>query len=253
MIYLFATLGLFVGSFLNVCIDRLPRRESIVTPPSHCSSCDRKLRLVDLIPVFSYIWLRGRCRYCGAGIPVKLPVIEAATALLFAFLYWNFGLGFELAVFLVYTSILVIVFVIDIEHHLVLNVITYPAMGVAFIVSFFWPGVRTFSVFWPQLGVESALLGGVVGAAILAVPFIIYRGGMGMGDIKLGALLGLMTGFPLIIMAILFSWVGGGLVAIVLLALKIKGRKEAIAFAPFMVTAALVTLLWGDAIYQWYM
>ncbi|MEE8413828.1 MAG: A24 family peptidase, partial [Dehalococcoidales bacterium] len=143
--------------------------------------------------------------------------------------------------------------VIDIEHHLVLNVITYPAMGVAFIVSFFWPGVRTFSVFWPQLGVESALLGGVVGAAILAVPFIIYRGGMGMGDIKLGALLGLMTGFPLIIMAILFSWVGGGLVAIVLLALKIKGRKEAIAFAPFMVTAALVTLLWGDAIYQWYM
>lgn len=253
MIYLFTALGLFVGSFLNVCIDRLPRGESIVNPPSHCSSCDRKLGLLDLLPLVSYIRLRGRCRYCDAAISLRLPLVEAATALLFSFLYWNFGLGLELAVFLIYTSILVIIFVIDLEHHLVLDIITYPAMGIAFIVSFFWPGVRTFSAFWPQLGIESALLGGVVGAAIIAVPFIIYRGGMGMGDIKLGALLGLMTGFPLIIMAILFSWVGGGLVAIVLLTLKIKGRKEAIAFAPFMVTAALVTLLWGEAIYSWYM
>ncbi len=253
MIFLFTALGLFVGSFLNVCIDRLPRGESIVRPPSHCASCDRKLRLIDLLPLVSYIWLRGRCRYCDAGIPIRLPVVEAATALLFGFLFWKFGLGLELAVFLVYTSILVIIFVIDLEHHLVLDIITYPAMGIAIIVSFFWHGLPYFSTFWPQLGVESALLGGVIGAAIIAVPFLLYRGGMGLGDIKLGALLGLMTGFPLIIMAILFSWIGGGLVAIVLLALRIKGRKEAIAFAPFMVTAALVTLLWGEVIYRWYM
>ena len=252
MIYLFAALGLFAGSFLNVCIDRLPRGESIVKPPSHCASCNRKLGFIDLLPLISYIWLRGRCRYCNASIPIKIPIVEAATGLLFAFLYWQFGLGLELVIALFYTGILLVIFMIDLEHQLVLNIITFPSMGFALVMSFFWPGVRTFSIFWPQVGIESALLGGVVGGALIAVPFILSRGGMGMGDVKLGVLLGLMTGFPYVIMAVMFSWIGGGLVAAVLLLLKIKGRKEAIPFAPFMVSAAFITLLWGETIYHWY-
>lgn len=249
----FALLGLFVGSFLNVCIDRLPKGQSIINPPSHCFECNRRLGILDLVPLFSYIWLRGRCRYCQARIPLRLPIVEGITALLFAFFYWKFGLGLELAVSIIYASLLTVIFVIDLENQLVLDIVTYPGMLLAFGFSFFWPGVRTFSFFWPELGVESALAGGVLGLAIMALPFVIYRKGMGMGDIKLGALVGLMTGFPLVIIAVLLSWISGGLVAATLLALKIKSRKDRIPFAPYLATSALVTLLWGQAIWQWYL
>ncbi len=241
-----------MGSFINVCIDRLPQGQSIINPPSHCATCNHKLGILDLVPVFSYLWLRGRCRYCRAPIPLRLPIVEGVTALLFTFLYWKFGLGLELGVSLVYASLLIIIFVVDLENQLVLDKITYPAMALAFIFCFFRPELRTFSFFWPELGVESALVGGVLGLAMMALPYIIYRRGMGLGDVKLGALVGLMTGYPLVFVAIFLSWIGGGLIAAILLALKIKGRKDPIPSATFMAVAAMVTLLWGQAIWQWY-
>ena len=250
---MFILLGLFVGSFLNVCIDRLPAGQSIIRPPSHCSACNHKLNALDLIPIFSYIWLKGRCRYCQAHIPLRLPLVEATTALLFALFYWNYGLSIGLAVLIIYTSMLIAIFVIDLEHLLVLNKIVYPGMVLALVFSFFWPGVRTFSIFWPGIGIESALLGGIVGLAIQAVPYFIYRQGMGMGDVKLGALVGLMTGFPFVLIAILLSWIIGGVVAGILLALKIKGRKDPIPAAIFLTVTALVTLIWGQAIWKWYL
>jgi len=243
-----------VGSFVNVCIDRLPRGQSIVGPPSHCEVCNQKLGILDLIPLFSYIWLRGRCRYCRAIIALKLPLVEGITALLFVFLYWRFGLSLELAELLVFTVILIIIFVIDLEHQLVLNKVTYPAMAIAFIFSFLSPRLGEFELL--ATGVlgqaVSSLAGGGLGLVIMALPFIIYRRGMGMGDIKLGALVGLMTGYPLIFIAVLTSWMTGGLVAAILLVLKIKGRKDPIPFAPFLVITTMATLLWGQAIWQWY-
>ncbi len=252
-IILFILLGLFTGSFLNVCIDRLPGGQSIVFPPSHCAECNHKLKVLDLVPVFSYIWLRGRCRYCQARIPLRLPIVEGTTALLFALIYWKFGLGLELLFLLIYASMLIIIFVIDLEHLLVLNKIVYPGMALAFVFSFFNPGIRTFSILLPNFGVESALLGGIIGLAIMAVPFLVYRQGMGMGDVKLAALVGLMTGFPLVIMAVLLSWILGGIVAGILLALKIKGRKDAIPAAIFLAATTMITLLWGQAIWEWYL
>ncbi len=249
----FTLLGLCTGSFLNVCIDRLPRGQSIIKPPSHCSACKHKLGTLDLIPLFSYLWLRGRCRYCRAPIPIRLPVVEGITGLLFTFLYWKFGLSLELVISLIYACLLTIIFVIDLENQLVLDKVTYPAMVLALAFSFFWPGIRTFSFFWPGLGVESSLAGGVLGLAMMALPFVIYRRGMGMGDIKLGALVGLMTGFPLVLIAVLLSWITGGLVAAILLALKIKKRKDPIPFATFLAASAMVTLLWGQVIWQWYL
>ncbi|MFC2071426.1 prepilin peptidase [Chloroflexota bacterium] len=251
----FTLLGLFVGSFLNVCIDRLPQGQSIINPPSHCSACNRKLAIRDLIPLFSYLWLRGRCRYCQASIPLRLPVVEGITGLLFAFLYWKFGFGLELVISLIYASLLVIIFVIDLENQLVLDKVTYPAMVLALAFSFFWPGLGVISVLGGgALGrVVSSLAGGALGLVVMALPLIIYRRGMGMGDVKLAALVGLMTGFPLVIVALLLSWISGGLVAAILLALKIKGRKDPIPFATFLATSAMVTLLWGQAIWQWYL
>jgi leader peptidase (prepilin peptidase)/N-methyltransferase len=252
-IFIFILLGLFTGSFLNVCIDRLPQGQSIINPPSHCTECNQRLKVLDLIPVFSYIWLRGRCRYCQARIPLRLPIVEGITAFLFAFLYWNFGLGLELAILLIYSSILIVIFVIDLEHLLVLNKIVYPSMALALVFSFFRPEIAELTPFLPDLGIVSALVGGVLGLAIMALPFIIYRKGMGMGDVKLGALVGLMTGFPFVIIAIMLSWIIGGIVAGILLALKIKGRKDAIPAAIFLATTTVVTLIWGQAIWQWYL
>ena len=252
---IFALLGLFMGSFLNVCIDRLPRGQSIISPPSHCSACKRKLSILDLVPVFSYLWLRGRCRYCRASIPLRIPIVEAVTGLMFALLYWKFGLGLELSISLVYACLLTVIFVIDLEHQLVLDKITYPGMALAFAFAFFWPGLGVIS----PLGGEalgravSSLAGGALGLAVMALPLIIYRRGMGMGDVKLGALVGLMTGFPLVVVALLLSVITGGLVAAILLVFRVKKRGDAIPFAPFLATSAMVTLLWGQAIWEWYL
>ncbi|MBI2855482.1 MAG: prepilin peptidase [Chloroflexi bacterium] len=242
LLILFVLLGLAVGSFLNVCSDRLPAGESIVRGSSHCDACQRPLSPVDLVPVLSYLWLRGRCRYCGAPIPPRVPLVEAATGAIFGFLYWEFGLGVELAVLLAYASILVVIFVIDMEHQLILNVVVYPAMPLALALSFLWPDPTPLS----------AMLGWAVGVGLVTLPFLLYRQGMGMGDIKLGGLIGLMAGYPHVLVALLLSVIGGGLVGSVLLLLRIKGRRDAIPFGPFMATAAFVTLLWGKAILDWY-
>jgi leader peptidase (prepilin peptidase)/N-methyltransferase len=140
-IFLFAILGLVVGSFLNVCIDRLPQNKSIAYPPSHCEACQHKLAAKDLIPVFSYLRLRGRCRYCQASIPRKLLWVEIATGLIFAFLYWwcvIFNPDLKIAAFGVlafYACLFIIIFVIDLEHSLILNKVVYPAMVVALLLS----------------------------------------------------------------------------------------------------------------------
>ncbi|MFC2016449.1 prepilin peptidase [Chloroflexota bacterium] len=251
----FTLLGLFTGSFLNVCIDRLPQGQSVIKPPSHCSACNHKLGISDLIPLFSYLWLRGRCRYCRAPIPLRLPIVEGITSLLFTFLYWEFGLGLELSIFLIYACLLIIIFVIDLENQLVLNKVTYPAMVLALVFSFFWSGIGEVSA----LGggaisrAVSSLAGGALGFMAFVLPLVLSRGGMGWGDVKLGALVGLMTGYPLVLVAVLLSWITGGLVAAVLLAFRIKKRKDPIPSATFLATSTMVTLLWGQVIWQWYL
>jgi len=153
--------------------------------------------------------------------------------------------------------LLIVIFVIDLENQLVLDKVTYPAMALAFAFSFFWPDIGTVSsleVGGVKLGTMlSSLAGGGIGLVAMALPFIISRRGMGMGDVKLGALVGLMTGYPLVLVALLLSVITGGLVGAILLAFKIKKRKDAIPFAPFLATSAMVTLLWGQVIYQWYL
>ncbi|MFH1382889.1 MAG: prepilin peptidase [Chloroflexota bacterium] len=242
LIAVFVLLGFAVGSFLNVCIDRLPQGQSILKPPSHCPACNKKLSVLDLVPVFSYLWLRSRCRYCQSPIPRRLPIVEGITGLFFGLFYMKFGLSPVLGMILLYTCLLLIIFVIDLENQLVLDVVVYPGMVLALVFSFFWPGGN-----W-----LNALKGGAIGLAVLALPFLIYRKGMGIGDIKLGALIGLMSGFPLIFVTLLIAFISGGLVGSMLLVFHIKGRKDAIPFAPFLTSSTLITLLWGAMIYHWY-
>jgi len=186
---------------------------------------------------------------------------------MFTFLYWKFGFGLELGIFLIYACLLIIIFVIDLEYQLILDKISCPAMALAFVFSFFWPGIKevsllgggTISQAVSSLAGEAvaqamiSLAGGLLGLVVMSIPIIIYPPGMGWGDVKLAALVGLMTGYPLVIVALLLSWISGGLIAAVLLALKIKGRKDPIPSGTFLAASAMVTLLWGQVIWQWYL
>ncbi len=258
-IVIFILAGMIVASFLNVCIDRLPSNESLLFPASHCASCQRRLAIKDLIPVFSYLWLRGRCRYCQAPIPRRILWVEIGTGALFGYLYWHYGLSIQLAVSAFYCCLFIVLMVIDLEHGLILNKVVYPAAVVAVIIGISASAARgsfslttPFDVVFPP-GIVQAAIGGGIGLALFLLIVLISRGGMGWGDVKLAALIGLVTGLPLVIVALLMGIILGGLVAVLLLALKIKKRKEAIPFAPFLSLAAMVTLLWGSNILNWYL
>jgi len=239
----FALLGVVVASFLNVCIDRLPSNESLLSPASHCASCHHRLAVKELIPVFSYLWLRGRCRYCQAPIPRRLLWVEIGTGVLFAFLYWHYGLSIELAVTAVYCCLFITLMVIDLEHGLILNKVVYPGMAVALLIN----------VFLSQPGIVLSAIGGGIGLGLFLLIVLIARGGMGWGDVKMAALTGLVTGFPLVFIALFLAVVLGGLAAGTLLLLKIRKRKEGIPFAPFLSLATIVTLLCGGNILNWYL
>lgn len=235
-------LGLTVGSFLNVCIDRLPAGQSIVHEPSHCPACKHALKPLDLVPVFSYLWIRGRCRYCHAPIPIRVPIVEAATAAIFLALYFQYGPSVELAIALFYAATLLVVFVTDMETQLIMNSVVFPAMAVALAISFLSPDPTPLN----------AALGWGGGLLAVGTPYVISRQGMGFGDVKLGALIGLMVGFPHVLVALFIAVVSGGIAAIALLALGIKGRKDAMPFGPYMAAGAMATVLWGQAILDWY-
>ncbi len=242
MVLLYALLGLIVSSFLNVCIDRLPERESIVSPPSHCPVCGRRLAPFDLIPLFSYLLLRGRCRYCGAPIPRRVLLVEATTGLLFVLLWYRYGLSLRLLLATLYTCFFIVIFVIDLEHQLVLNRVIYPAIVVALLAV----------PITPNHDAVKLLGGGAIGLGLLFLIAFIYPAGMGMGDVKLATFIGLVVGFPAVFAALLISFVAGGLVGGGLLLTGLKGRKDPIPFAPFLVAGGMAAMLYGEQIIDWY-
>ena len=247
---LFGLFGLVMGSFLNVCIDRLPRNESVVSPPSHCEACQHRLGLKDLIPVFSYLRLRGRCRYCQAAVSRKLLWVELAAGLIFAVLSWHYGLSPELGIVAFYACLFIVVFVIDLEHELILNKVVYPAMIVALLLALV---PQPWLTRWIVVnGVANAALGGGVGFAIFLVIAIVSRGGMGWGDVKLVALIGLAVGFPLVLFSIILGAILGSIVALALMIAKKRKFRETLPFGPFLALAAMVTLLWGSDVLSWY-
>ena len=248
---IFGLLGAAIGSFLNVCIDRLPAGKSLLHPPSHCDACQHRLLPKDLIPVFSYLWLRGRCRYCHIPIPRRSLWVEIGSGLLFAFIYWHYGLSVELAVTASYCCLFIVLMVIDLEHKLIPNKIVYPAMVVTLIISIFLPQSGIILPPWPET--ISGIISGGIGFGLLLIPALIYQGGMGWGDVKMAGLIGLVAGFPLVFVALLMGVILGGVVAGILLLLKIKTRKDPIPFGPFLSIATIVTLLWGNNIVNWYL
>lgn len=240
---LFILLGGAVGSFLNVCIDRLPAGKSLVHPPSRCDACGRRLTLIDLVPVLSYIFLRGRCRYCHSGIPLRVPGVEICGAAAFALAYWRYGTGVEAGVFAYYCCIFIVLGVIDLEHRLIPNKIVYPAVAIAIPVAALLSGT----------GIASGAIGGATGLGLMLVPALVSRGGMGWGDVKMAALIGFASGFPLVFVSLFTGVLLGGATAALLVLLRIKKWGDAVPFGPFLSLAAITTLVWGKDILSWYL
>ncbi|MGH7389093.1 MAG: prepilin peptidase [Candidatus Rokuibacteriota bacterium] len=245
-----ALLGLVVGSFLNVVIVRLPAGRSLWGPHSACPACGAAIAWHDNIPLLSFALLRGRCRTCGGAISWRYPIVEAATGGLFVLAYATLGLGADLAIALLLLPALVAITAIDLEHQIVPDVITLPG-----IVTGFLANVAFGRVFWLDSLIGVLAFGGVflviikASEAIMNVP----GGGMGGGDMKLGAMLGAFLGWKITLFAVLVASVVGGVVAVGLLASGTKGRKEPIPFGPFLASGGVLGLLWGERVITWYM
>jgi len=256
---LFTFVGVAIGSFLNVCIDRLPLHKSLISTPSHCDACQHRLSVLDLIPVLSYLWLRGHCRYCRARIPLRVPLVELLTGALFFLSFWYYGLTAQFGITAFWCCVFVVIIFIDWEHKLILNKVTYPMAVLALVIlaiDAFIPDplVPGGLAFLPmdKPAILSGVIGGAVGLGFFLLVFLINQRGMGLGDVKLACLIGLVTGWPLVIVALLVGILTGGLAAIVLLSLRIKGRKDAIAYGTFLAIGPIITLFWGMDIFRWY-
>lgn len=248
---IFTWLGVLIGSFLNVCIDRLPAKKSLISPPSHCDSCQHRLSPIDLIPILSYLWLRGRCRYCGARIPLRPLLIEILTGSLFALILWRYDLSAEFAVTVFYCCIFIVIMFIDLEHRLILNRVTYPAALAALIISIFYPQPDGLISGVP--GVTNHIIGGAFGFILFFAVAIIRPGGMGFGDVKLAGLIGLVTGMPMVLVALFLGIVAPDLVVAALILFRLKKRKDPVPYAPFLGAGLIITLIWGQSILDWYL
>jgi leader peptidase (prepilin peptidase) / N-methyltransferase len=260
---LFFIVGLFCGSLVNYVaggVTREPRAFIF----SNCRNCAAAWRPLYMLPVAGYLLARNKCPACGKPLPVHIILVEFGTGLLFAYLLWKYGFTWELTVLAVFCLLLLILLVTDIEQMLIPNIITYPGLIIVLLISLaiMLLTVKPHWFFAPQASgifmliynyLVNVLLGALAGFILLLLVHIVSRGGMALGDVKLAALIGLMTGFPMVIVALFIGVIGGGLVAGILLISKRRGRKDPMPFGPFLCLGAIVALLWGREILAWYL
>jgi len=249
-------IGASVGSFLNLAADRVPAGRSIVTPRSFCEGCQRQLGSLVLVPVLSYILLRGRCRYCSVAIPLRILIVEAITGGLFTAIYLRYGFEVEFVVLGASVALLMVVALIDLEHGLILNKIMFPSIIVLVVLSPFWTELgfsRTFLGNDDMVGtLLNSLLSGLGSFLVFLAIAAVYPQGMGGGDVKLGGVIGLLVGYPGALIALWLAVVSGGLIAVGLVLTRKLGRKDSMPFGPFLAAGAVVALLAGSEIAGWY-
>lgn len=239
----FLCLGLLLGSFYNVCIYRIPREESVVFPPSHCTTCNTRLRPLDLVPVLSYVFLKGRCRYCSDKISPRYALIELFTGIAFLWLFLTYGFTVECIKYTVLISFLIIIGMIDYDTTDVYSITTYSgiAVGIIFILVNYFMGLQ----------VKSYIYGGILAGGTIAL-IIIFTGGMGWGDFEIALMCGLYLGFEKSIVLLFSSFIIGGVVGVFLILTKKKTKNDYIPFGPSIASAALFSLLFGERIISFY-
>ncbi|NLC41733.1 MAG: prepilin peptidase [Erysipelothrix sp.] len=238
---LFFIFGIIIGSFLNVCIYRIPREESIVITGSHCPHCGHFLKPYDNIPLISYLFLGGKCRHCKKPISLRYPLVELITGLLFVANYLQLGLTFHLLLNLILTCTLIIITFIDIDT-LIINDRFHVIISALAIMKL---------VTSPDL-LQSSL----IGAFIISIPFLLIAGltgGLGGGDVKLMAVAGLYLGWQNVLVSFFIASITGGLYAIYLILFKKQGRKAEMPFGPFLCLGILIASLYATELINWYM
>ncbi len=256
--------GSIIGSFLNVCIYRLPREESIVYPGSHCTSCDQSISFYNNIPILSYLFLNGKCSKCKSKISPRYPIVEILTGLLFLTTVWSFGLTTQTFFYLIFISSIVAITFIDLEHMIIPNVITYPGIIVGILynalktdwdnswesISKFSFGIQDFFSLLNELPILNSLFGVILGGGILLVIAYSYeiikkRQGMGMGDVKLLAMIGAFFGWEGVLFVIFLGSILGSVIGISIIIAKRGDLKYALPFGPFLSIAAVIYIFTG--------
>jgi len=240
--------GLAWGSFLNVVIYRLPRDLSLISPPSSCPHCGKRIRAIENIPLISYMALRGKCSRCGSKIPFSYPFVEALTPLCFLLLFASFATSLHFFASCLFASALIVLCFIDYHHQILPDEITLPGIVLAI----------AYALFRKDLSLTGALLGAVVGAGILLLIFALYyllrkKEGLGMGDVTLMLMIGAFLGWKGALLTLILGSFSGALVGIFMLAFKKKGLQHALPFGTFLAPAAFVALLFGQQIISAYL
>lgn len=241
MLIVFFITGLLIGSFLNVCIYRIPLHKSIIKPPSSCGSCGHKLNYIDMLPVLNYVINRGKCRYCGVRYSIQYPLIELSNGLLYGAIAIKYGYNLAAVLYCLLGSILITISVIDLKHKIISNSlnIAIAAISIIFVLN-------------DNLILTDRIFGALLGF-VLFLAIALATDAMGGGDIKLIAGLGAIFGVEGVLFIVFFSFVIGAVISVVLLITKIKGRKDEIPFGPFISTAALLYIFYGSEIINLYL
>ncbi len=242
-----ALFGAVIGSFLNVCIYRLPIGRSVVWPASACARCGRELSWYENVPILAWLALRGRCRSCAEPISIQYPIVEALTAIMFAAAWWYYGFTPLLVSRLVFGCALIVLFAIDLEHHLLPNAITLPGIAVGF-------GFALFT----EPGWLASLLGILLGAGVLyaiaeGYYLVRHEEGMGMGDVKMLGMIGAFLGWQLTILTLVMASCAGAIIGLLLIALKRGDMKYALPFGTFLALGAALAGTAGAPFLDWYL
>jgi leader peptidase (prepilin peptidase)/N-methyltransferase len=246
-----ASVGLLIGSFLNVCIYRIPRGLSIVFPSSHCTSCSTPIHPWDNIPVLSYLILGGKCRKCSAGISFRYPLVEALNAVLYCAVLWRFGFGWSSLFYAVLVSSLIVITFIDIDFQIIPDRITLTGIPLGLVAgSLFLPDPFLRADF---LGFTSSFIGFLAGGGFFYLVAVLSRGGMGGGDIKMMAMVGALMGWKAVLLTTFIGSLTGSVIGIFLMVFKGKGRKAKVPFGPFLALGTLATLFFAQEIMLWYL
>ncbi|WP_459835429.1 prepilin peptidase [Halanaerobaculum tunisiense] len=235
------SLGLIIGSFLNVVVYRLPAGESIIYPGSHCPECKTRLAPLDLIPVISFLATKGRCRYCQTKISYQYPLVELLTAFLFLFLLGEYQVSFQLGTYLVLVSLLIPISIIDLQEMIIPNQITYGGLILGLVSS----------IYGNYISIIESLLGLLIPAGLLLV--IALLGKMGLGDVKLVAMIGTFLGVRDTLLVIFCGSVVGSIIGLILIGLGNKRGTSKVPFGPFIALGTIVVLLWSEEIINFYL
>ncbi|GAA0127001.1 A24 family peptidase [Clostridium sp. ATCC 25772] len=237
-------LGIVIGSFLNVCIYRIPRGESVAYPPSHCYNCNKNLKWYDLFPIVSYIFLKGKCRYCKVKISIQYPIIELFTGIIYLLIYIHYGLTLNMFKYIILASFFIVIGIIDLKTTDIYDItILNPAViGIIFLIYEYYIGL---SISGNIIGILLMLF--IIGGLILITK------GMAIGDLEMYLLVPLYMGLKNSILVLLLSIIIGGVFGIVLILIKKKTRKDYIPFGPYITIATLIAMLYGENIINWYL